>query len=33
LFENTEDDHSLMVYDESVYLQTDRFLLRAISPD
>ncbi len=33
LFENKLDDHSLMVYDDSIYLQTDRFLFRAISPD
>jgi len=33
LFENSKDDHSLMVYDDSIYLQTDRFLFRAISPD
>lgn len=33
LFSNSNDDHSLMVYDETIYLQTDRFLFRAISPD
>ena len=33
LFANSKDDHTLMVYDETVYLQTDRFLFRAISPD
>ncbi len=33
LFSNSKDDHSLMVYDDSIYLQTDRFLFRAISPD
>ncbi len=33
LFENPADDHSLMVYDETIYLRTDKFLFRAISPD
>lgn len=33
LFANPRDDHSLMVYDDAIYLQTDRFLFRAISPD
>lgn len=33
LFATSKDDHTLMVYDETVYLQTDRFLFRAISPD
>lgn len=33
IFKNPNDDHSLMVYDETIYLQTDRFLFRAISPD
>ena len=33
LFVNPDDDHSLMVYDEAIYLQTDRFLFRATSPD
>jgi predicted methyltransferase len=33
LFKNAKDDHSLMVYDETIYLQTDRFLFRAINPD
>ncbi|MGI9202646.1 MAG: hypothetical protein ACR2Q3_01480 [Woeseiaceae bacterium] len=33
LFANSRDDHTLMVYDDAVYLQTDRFLFRAISPD
>ena len=33
LFRNPNDDHSLMVYDEAIYLRTDRFLFRAISPD
>ena len=32
LFENPGDDHVLMVYDESIYLKTDRFLLRARKP-
>lgn len=33
LFASSGDDHSLMVYDDSIYLQTDRFLFRAVSPD
>ncbi len=33
LFVNSQDDHSLMVYDDTIYLQTDRFLFRAVSPD
>ena len=33
LFANSEDDHTLMVYSDEIYLQTDRFLFRAISPD
>ena len=33
LFANAEDDHTLMVYSDEIYLQTDRFLFRAISPD
>ena len=32
LFANPEDDHSLMVYDESIYLRTDRFFFRARKP-
>ena len=33
LFANPDDDHSLMVYDETIYLQTDRFLFRARKAD
>lgn len=33
LFANSQDDHTLMVYDDAIYLQTDRFLFRAINPD
>ena len=29
LFANPQDDHTLMVYDEAIYLRTDRFLIRA----
>ena len=29
LFANPEDDHSLMVYDDAIYLRTDKFLFRA----
>ena len=32
LFANAADDHSLMVYDEAIYLQTDRVLFRARKP-
>ena len=32
LFSNPSDDHSLMVYDKSIYLHTDKFLFRAINP-
>lgn len=32
LFSNPEDDYSLMVYDEKVYLNTDRVLIRARKP-
>lgn len=32
LFANPEDDHSLMVYDEKIYLKTDRVLIRARKP-
>jgi len=28
LFANPEDDHSLMVYDKTIYLNTDKFLFR-----
>ena len=29
LYANPEDDHSLMVYNDAIYLRTDRFLFRA----
>ncbi len=32
LFRNPEDDYSLMVYNDAVYLKTDRFLFRARKP-
>ena len=32
LFENPEDDHSLMVYNEDIYRRTDRFLFKAVKP-
>ena len=32
LFANPADDHKLMVYDETIYLKTDRFLFRARKP-
>lgn len=32
LFANPGDDHSLMVYNEEIYLNTDRFLWRARKP-
>jgi len=32
LFANTEDDHSLQVYNEIIYRHTDRFLIRAVKP-
>ena len=32
LFANPEDDYSLMVYNDAVYLKTDRFLYRARKP-
>ncbi len=33
LFANREDDHGVAVYNDAVYLQTDRFLFRARRPD
>ncbi len=33
LFANSQDDHSLMVYNEAIYRQTDRFLFRAVKPE
>jgi len=32
LFANPEDDHLKMVYDDSIYLHTDKFLFRARKP-
>jgi predicted methyltransferase len=32
LFANPDDDYSLMVYNDAVYLRTDRFLFRARKP-
>jgi predicted methyltransferase len=32
LFANPEDGHDLMVYDEKIYLKTDRILIRARKP-
>ena len=33
LFANPEDDHGVAVYNDAVYLKTDRFLFRAGKPD
>ena len=33
LFANTEDEHSLQVYNEAIYLRTDRFLIKAVKPN
>ena len=33
LFANPLDDHLLMVYDEKIYRQTDRFFFKAVRPD
>lgn len=33
LFSNPEDDHLLMVYDDRIYRQTDRFFFRAIAAE
>lgn len=32
LYANPEDDHTLMVYNDAIYLHTDRFLFRARKP-
>lgn len=32
MYANADDDHSLMVYNDAIYLKTDRFLLRARKP-
>ena len=32
MFANPDDDHRLMVYNDAIYLQTDRFLFRARKP-
>lgn len=33
MFANSGDDHSLMVYNDEIYLRTDRFLFRARKPE
>ncbi len=33
LFANPDDDHTLMVYNDEIYLKTDRFLFRARKPE
>ena len=33
MFANPDDDHMLMVYNDEIYLKTDRFLFRAIKPE
>ena len=33
MFSNPDDDHSLMVYNDDIYLKTDRFLFRARKPE
>ena len=33
LFRNPDDDHSLMVYADEIYLETDRFLFQARKTD
>jgi predicted methyltransferase len=33
MFANPDDDHSLMVYNDEIYLKTDRFLFRARKPE
>jgi predicted methyltransferase len=33
LFANPEDDHSKMVYDDSIYRRTDRLLYKAMVAD
>ena len=33
LFANPDDDHRLMVYNDAIYLKTDRFLFRARKPE
>ena len=32
MFANPDDDHRLMVYNDAIYLKTDRFLFRARKP-
>ena len=32
LFANPDDDHSLMVYNEAIYRNTDRFFFKAVKP-
>ena len=33
LFRNPADDHSLNVYNDEIYRQTDRFLFKAVRPE
>lgn len=33
MFSNPDDDHTLMVYNDDIYLKTDRFLFRARKPE
>ena len=33
MYANPDDDHSLMVYNDEIYLKTDRFLFRARKPE
>ncbi|MGI9271741.1 MAG: hypothetical protein ACR2QT_08205 [Woeseiaceae bacterium] len=33
IYNNPDDDHSLMVYNDEIYLKTDRFLFRARKPE
>jgi len=32
MYEDPDDDHKLMVYNDEIYLNTDRFLFRALKP-
>jgi predicted methyltransferase len=32
LYRNPEDDHSLMVYNDEIYLKTDRVMIKAVKP-
>ena len=33
MFANPDDDHTLMVYNDEIYLKTDRFLFKAVKPE